>query len=146
MYGNPYYNQGQRFQPMPMQQIGNQPMTQTYIQPIQPTTNQVGLLGKSVESMDVVKAMDIPLDGSISYFPLTDGSAIVTKQLQNDGTSKLVVYKPEKEEKKIEQNFVTFEQLQEEISKLDFADIEDLRDELKEIKKQLKTMKKTKED
>lgn len=146
MYGNPYYNQGQRFQPMPMQQIGNQPMTQTYIQPVQPTTTQVGLLGKSVESMDVVKAMDIPLDGSISYFPLTDGSAIVTKQLQNDGTSKIVVYKPEKEEKKREQNFVTFEQLQEEISKLDFADIEDLRDELKEIKKQLKTMKKTKED
>lgn len=146
MYGNPYYNQGQRFQSMPMQQIGNQPMTQPYIQPVQPTTTQVGLLGKSVESMDVVKAMDIPLDGSISYFPLTDGSAIVTKQLQNDGTSKIVVYKPEKEEKKSEQNFVTFEQLQEEISKLDFADIEDLRDELKEIKKQLKTMKKTKED
>ena len=146
MYGNPYYNQGQRFQPMPMQQIGNQPMTQTYIQPVQQPTSQVGLLGKSVESMDVVKAMDIPLDGSISYFPLTDGSAIVTKQLQNDGTSKIVVYKPEKEEKKSEQNFVTFEQLQEEISKLDFADIEDLRDELKEIKKQLKTMKKTKED
>lgn len=146
MYGNPYYNQGQRFQPMPMQQIGNQPMTQTYIQPVQPTTTQVGLLGKSVESMDVVKAMDIPLDGSISYFPLTDGSAIVTKQLQNDGTSKIVVYKPEKEDKKSEQVFVTFEQLQEEISKLDFADIEDLRDELKEIKKQLKTMKKTKED
>lgn len=146
MYGNPYYNQGQRFQPMPMQQIGNQPMTQTYIQPVQPTTTQVGLLGKSVESMDVVKAMDIPLDGSISYFPLTDGSAIVTKQLQNDGTSKIVVYKPEKEDKKNEQVFVTFEQLQEEISKLDFADIEDLRDELKEIKKQLKSMKKTKED
>ena len=146
MYGNPYYNQGQRFQPMPMQQIGNQPMTQPYIQPVQPTTTQVGLLGKSVESMDVVKAMDIPLDGSISYFPLTDGSAIVTKQLQSDGTSKMVVYKPEKEEKKNEQMFVTFEQLQEEISKLDFADIEDLRDELKEIKKQLKSMKKTKED
>ena len=146
MYGNPYYNQGQRFQPMPMQQIGNQPMTQPYIQPVQPTTTQVGLLGKSVESMDVVKAMDIPLDGSISYFPLTDGSAIVTKQLQSDGTSKMVVYKPEKEEKKNEQTFVTFEQLQEEISKLDFADIEDLRDELKEIRKQLKSMKKTKED
>ena len=147
MYGNPYYNQGQRFQPMATQPIMNQPMTpQPYIQPVQQPTSLVGLLGKSVESMDVVKAMDIPLDGSISYFPLTDGSAIVTKQLQNDGTSKIVVYKPEKEDKKSEQAFVTFEQLKEEISKLDFADIEDLRDELKEIKKQLKTMKKTKED
>ena len=57
----------------------------------QPT---LGLQGKSVESLDVVKAMDIPLDGSISYFPLTDGSAIITKQLQQDGTSKTIIYKP----------------------------------------------------
>ena len=147
MYGNPYYNQGQRFQPMPTQPIMNQPMTpQPYIQPVQQPTSQVGLLGKVVDSIDVVKASEIPMDGSTSYYPLSDGSCIVTKQLQNDGTSKMVVYKPEKEEKKNEQTFVTFEQLQEEISKLDFADIEDLRDELKEIKKQLKTMKKTKED
>ena len=32
--------------------------------------------------------------GSVNYFPLTDGSAIVTKQLQADGTSKIVIYKP----------------------------------------------------
>lgn len=81
---NPYYNQPQRFQPTePIQPINTQP----YIPPQTNNTQQV-LLGKSVDSIDVVKAMDIPLDGTISYFPLTDGSAIVTKRLQGDGTSK----------------------------------------------------------
>ena len=62
---------------------------QSYQQPIN------NLQGKSVESLDVAKAIDIPIDGSISYFPLTDGSAIITKQLQMDGKSKTVIYKPD---------------------------------------------------
>ena len=73
-------------------------MMTTYQPPIQ-LTKPTTLLGKAVESIDVVKATDIPLDGSISYFPLTDGSAIVSKQLQNDGTSKIIVYKPTQEDK-----------------------------------------------
>ena len=97
MYGNPYFAQQQRFQ----QPMINQPtQPQPYIPTIQPINNPTSLLGKAVESVDVVKAMDIPFDGSISYFPLTDGSAIITKQLQTDGTSKMVVYKPAQEDKK----------------------------------------------
>lgn len=106
------------------------------------------LLGKSVDSIDVVKAMDIPLDGSTSYFPLTDGSAIVTKKLQNDGTSKTVVYKPVDDEKKEEIKFATFEDIQDAINEIDLSDIQDLKDDVKEIKKQLKEMKtrKSKDD
>lgn len=141
MYGNPYYNQGQRFQSMPMQQIGNQPMTQPYIQPVQQPTSQVGLLGKSVDNIDVVKAMDIPLDGSISYFPLTDGSAIVSKQLQTDGTSKIVIYKPTQEDRKEAIQFATLEDIQEAINDIDLSDIQDLKDDVREIKKQLKEFK-----
>lgn len=92
-------------------------------------TKPMYLLGKSVDNMDVVKAMDIPLDGSISYFPLTDGSAIVSKQLQMDGTSRMVVYKPLQEEKKEDMLFATIE------------DLQDLQDEIKTIKKQLKDFK-----
>lgn len=92
-------------------------------------TKPMYLLGKSVDNMDVVKAMDIPLDGSISYFPLTDGSAIVSKQLQMDGTSRMVVYKPLQEEKKEDMLFATIE------------DLQDLQDEIKTIKKQLKEFK-----
>ena len=43
----------------------------------QPMTNNIPnttLQGKSVESIDVVKALDILLDGSISYFPNADNT------------------------------------------------------------------------
>lgn len=144
-YGyNPYY-QPQRFQNV--EQSNQQPMMTAYQPPIQ-LTKPTTLLGKAVESIDVVKATDIPLDGSISYFPLTDGSAIVSKQLQNDGTSKIVVYKPAKEDKKEAIQFATLDDLQEAIGEIDLSDIQDLKEEIKDIKKQLKELKpkKTKED
>ena len=138
MYGNPYFAQQQRFQ----QPIINQPtQPQPYIPTIQPINNPTSLLGKAVESIDVVKAMDIPFDGSISYFPLTDGSAIITKQLQTDGTSKMVVYKPVQEDKKDAIQFATLEDIENAINDLDLSDIQDLRDDVKEIKKQLKEFK-----
>ena len=127
MYGNPYFaQQQQRFQ----QPIINQPtQPQPYIPTMQPINNPTSLLGKAVESIDVVRAMDIPFDGSISYFPLTDGSAIITKQLQIDGTSKMVVYKPIQEDKKDAVKFATLE------------DIQNLKDDIDEMKKQLKEFK-----
>ena len=97
---NPYYTP--RFQQDNMQYSQqNYSYPQNYQQsyPQNPQTYQqqgiVGLQGKIVDSIDVVKAIDIPLDGSTSYFALADGSAIVTKQLQRDGTSKTIVYKPD---------------------------------------------------
>ena len=145
MYGNPYFAQQQRFQ----QPMINQPtQPQPYIPTIQPINNPTSLLGKAVESVDVVKAMDIPFDGSISYFPLTDGSAIITKQLQTDGTSKMVVYKPVQEDKKDAIQFATLEDIENAINDLDLSDIQDIRDDIKEIKKQLKEFKskKSKDD
>lgn len=138
MYGNPYFaQQQQRFQ-----QMVNQPtQPQPYIPTIQPINNPTSLLGKAVESVDVVKAMDIPFDGSISYFPLTDGSAIITKQIQMDGTSKTIVYKPIQEEKKDTIKFATLEDIENAISELDIKDINDLRNDIDEIKKQLKEFK-----
>ena len=131
-YGyNPYYPQ-QRYQGVDTN--NQQPMMTTYQQPIQ-LTKPSSLLGKSVDNIDVVKATDIPLDGSISYFPLTDGSAIVSKQLQMDGTSKMVIYKPVKENSDDSKKFVTFEEMQSELAKIDILDLEDLKDEVKEIKR-----------
>lgn len=129
MYGpNNNFQQPARFQPDPQQYAQPQPM---YKQP-------VGLQGKSVDSIDVVKAMDIPLDGTVSYFPLTDGTAIVTKQLQMDGSSKTVVYKPiELEEPKQSIQYITNEQLDEAIKKVD---TKDLRDDIKAMKRQIKDL------
>lgn len=149
MYGNNYgfnpYFQQQKFQNNDA--TSQQPLLTTYQQPMQMTKPNY-LLGKSVDNIDVVKAMDIPLDGSVSYFPLTDGSAIVTKKLQSDGTSKIVVYKPTQEDKKEEIQFATLEDIQEAINDLDLSDIQDLKDDVKEMKKQLKELKpkKSKDD
>lgn len=141
MYNNYGYNsylQQQRFQGT--EQPNQQPMMTTYQQPIQ-LTKPSNLLGKPIDNIDVVKMMDIPLDGSISYFPLTDGSAIVSKQLQNDGTSKIIVYKPVQEDRKEEVQYATIDDLQEAINDIDLSDIQDLKDDIKEIKKQLKEFK-----
>lgn len=110
---NPYY--------------GQQTYTQPRYQPMEPqylTQQPKGLLGKSVDSVDVVKAIDIPLDGSVSYFPLTDGSAIVTKQLQMDGTSKIMVYKPIIEQK-------------EQVKTISYEEFEELRKEVIMVKDRL---------
>lgn len=139
MYGNSYFNQPHRFQSM--DNFNQQFNTQQYMTPIQQPSTQLGLLGKSVDSIEVVKAMDIPLDGSISYFPLTDGSAIVTKKLQNDGTSKTVIYKPAEENNDKGSKFVTFEEMQRELENIDFGDLEDLKDEIRDLKKELKELK-----
>jgi hypothetical protein len=145
MYGNNYFNP-QRFTTMQMQ--GQQVPTQNYMPQMTQTAPSIGLLGKMVESIDVVKAMDIPLDGSISYFPLSDGTAVVSKQLQNDGTSKITIYKPIEQNKKENVRFATFEELQEAINDIDLSDIQELKDEIKDLKKQLKELKtkKSKED
>lgn len=120
---NPYFNQP-RFQPPQNPQI---PQGQIVEQPYQKPSL---LQGKQVDSIDVVKATDVPFDGSISYFPLTDGSAIVTKQLQMDGTSKLVVFKPSVEQQKEPVQYLTIDDL-EDIKE----DVQDIRRELKELKK-----------
>lgn len=143
-FNNPYAGYPpQRFQ-TPDQQYVNQIQNQQMQQPIQPpifkpTTG--GLQGKSVDSIDVVKAMDIPLDGSISYFPLTDGTAIVTKQLMNDGTSKTLIYKPieiEAIEEKETPKYITIDEFNNKLK--EFDDTKTLKDEIKSLKKQIKSL------
>ena len=129
MYGNNYYNQMTRYQPaqMPVYQMPN----------LQVSAN-TGLLGKTVDSIEVVKATDIPLDGSVSYFPLTNGSAIISKQLQMDGTSKMVVYKPVVEETEEKLKYVTADELKKAISKIDLTEI---KEDIEELKRQIKNKK-----
>lgn len=115
-------------------------------QMMQPVNNSYKLNGKTVDSLEVVKAIEYPLDGSISYFPLADGSAIVSKQLQNDGTSKITIYKPSKENEKEQPKFVTIDELEKSISDIVIDEINDLKDEIKDIKQELKDIKKKKKD
>lgn len=131
---NPYY---QNYVPQPQQRMDPQ-----FMQP-GPSSYKpsAGLQGKSVDSLEVVKAMDIPFDGSISYFPLLDGSAIVTKQLQQDGTSKTIVYKPvENEAEEQLPKYVTEEDLKNAIKNVDIKDMRDLKEDMKNVKRQLRDL------
>lgn len=148
-FNNPYYNNPyvQQLNPYMQQQIPQvQRPQEQYPQQIQPSYNRpLSLQGKSVDSIDVVKATDIPLDGTISYFPLTDGSAIVSKQLLMDGTSKTVIYKPVEDEPKKEKtiNYITEEQLEQRLKKVTTTDY---KDDIKSIKRELKDLKEDFED
>lgn len=122
------YNQPYNFNPYMQAQYNRMEQPMNNYQQIQSTVMSgqrpvmSGLNGKIVESFDVVKAMDIPMDGSISYYPLSDGTSIVTKQLQMDGTSKIVTYKRIIEEEKEDTRYITL------------ADLDKVRNEIKEIK------------
>ena len=133
-YMNRFYGQQQANMPQPMEMpIQQQNMSQTAL------NRQNILYGKQVDSLEVVKAIDIPLDGSISYFPLANGSAIVTKQLQQDGTSKITIYEPKTQKDDIK--FATIEDVDKRLEKLDFSEIDDLREDLSDLKKELKDIK-----
>lgn len=63
----------------------NQPMVQ---QPQQMTV----LNGQMVGSLDEVKGKDVDLSGNPTWYPKVDGTEVYRKQLQPDGTSKILTY------------------------------------------------------
>ena len=71
---------------------------QSLQQPIVPTqttvSNQMSALGKMVDSIDVVKATDIPMDGNTYYFPKADGTEVYCKQWLQNGTTRILTFKP----------------------------------------------------
>lgn len=133
-FNNPYYGQQPINRPQPVEMS----IPQQNI-PTMQLNRQNGLLGKSVDNIEVVKAIDIPLDGSISYFPIADGSAIVTKQLQQDGTSRIIVYKPM--QNKDTPKYVTVEELNKQLREIDLDEVSDLKEELENLKKEIKELK-----
>ena len=56
--------------------------------------NQMSALGKMVDSIDVVKATDIPMDGNSYYFPKADGTEVYCKQWLQNGTTRILTFKP----------------------------------------------------
>ena len=60
--------------------------------------NQMSALGKMVDSIDVVKATDIPMDGNSYYFPKADGTEVYCKQWLQNGTTRILTFKPVSED------------------------------------------------
>ena len=89
---NPYNPYMQRMdQLQQFQQAINQSQMPTQV----PVTNHTfSPLGKIVESIDIVKATDIPMDGNLYYFPKADNSEIYAKQWLPNGTTQILSFKP----------------------------------------------------
>lgn len=102
----PYYNPYQYYTPYQQQY-----------------TRPMNLPGKVIDNLEAVKTADVLLDGTTTYLPLADGSAIATKQLRQDGTSKIVIYRPEAEAKEVK--YVTEN------------DLENIKKDIESLKKQL---------
>lgn len=95
---NNYPQYQSQFNPY-MQRMENlQQFQQAIQQPMSPTqmsgTSQFTPLGKIVESVDMVKATDIPMDGSMYYFPTADGNMIFSKQWMPNGQTRILTFKP----------------------------------------------------
>lgn len=103
---NPYGMQpgygGMNYQPPQQPPMSGYPYASIQQQPApipqiqQPSVQQTMVLGgKPVDSLEVVKATDIPMDNATYYFPKPDGTEIYTKRWLPDGTSEIVTYKRE---------------------------------------------------
>lgn len=72
---------------------------QSLQQPMLPTqmsgaNQQMNVIGKIVDSIDVVKATDVPMDGNMYYFPKADGTEIFGKQWLSNGQTRILTFKP----------------------------------------------------
>lgn len=85
---NPYMQRMENLQQF--QQSLQQPMVSAQMS----GANQFNPFGKIVESMDVVKVTDIPMDGNMYYFPQADGQAIYGKKFLPNGQTQILTFKP----------------------------------------------------
>lgn len=90
------YGQQYPYNPYANQQRMEQP--QNYLQPVQQVPQQLaqqfGINGKIVPAVENITANDVPMDGSIAFFPKQDMSEIYTKSWNSDGTIRTIVFKP----------------------------------------------------
>lgn len=87
-----YMQPQQQYNPY-LQRMENLQQFQQALNPA-PVQNQFPALGKIVESMDIVKVTDIPMDGNMYYFPKADGTEIYGKQFGMDGKTRILTFKP----------------------------------------------------
>lgn len=68
-------------------------------QPQQPqqqsTQHQQGILGRMISNPNEITPQEIPMDGSISMFPMQDGSAVYGKFWDSNGQIKTIRFVPE---------------------------------------------------
>lgn len=94
MMNNGYVPQYGTYQYNPMANIQRYQQQEQMLPTQMPGTSQQNVMGKIVDSIEAVKAVDIPMDGNIYYFPKADGTEIYGKQWQPNCTTRILTYKP----------------------------------------------------
>ena len=89
---NPYMERMAQLQQY--QQSLQQPMQNIVSNQIPGVNQQYTPMGKIIESVDVLKTTEVPMDGNIYYFPKADGSEIYSKQWLANGTTRILTFKP----------------------------------------------------
>lgn len=99
-YVNPYYlQQNQQSYPQyynPLAQVQNRPIDYQQNMPNNYQQNQIvqGINGKMIAEINQITANDVPMDGSVAFFPKQDLSEVYAKSWNADGTIRTVTYKP----------------------------------------------------
>lgn len=84
----------------PWQQPAPQIQQPTFQQQQQPAFQQqpCQTCGRTVASMQEITPQEVPMDGTMALFPLADGSAVIGKRWDADGTIKTVSFKAESQD------------------------------------------------
>ena len=99
-YVNPYYlQQNQQVYPQyynPLAQVQNRSIDYQQNIPNNYQQNQIvqGINGKIIAELSQITANDVPMDGSVAFFPKQDLSEVYAKSWNADGTIRTVTYKP----------------------------------------------------
>lgn len=89
------YGMGMMPQPQYPQAYPGMPQQMTIPQQQIPTPVVQSIPGHIVNGMNDIVPNDVPMDGSCSFFPVSDGSAIYVKAWNSNGTIQTVKYVPE---------------------------------------------------
>ena len=99
-YVNPLYlqqhRQGYPQYYNPLAQVQNRAIDYQQNMPNTYQQNQIvqGINGKIIAEMSQITANDVPMDGSVAFFPKQDLSEVYAKSWNADGTIRTVTYKP----------------------------------------------------
>lgn len=92
-YMNPYMS-GYMGQQNPVNQFGQVNQPQPYQQ-----QNSYNPVSKVVDSLEMVRTQDIPMDGQLYFFPKADGSIVYGKRWLPNCTTQITAYIPQVESK-----------------------------------------------
>lgn len=86
----------------PYQQIQQQRFQPQEQYPAVQNQQTIGLNGRIVQVVENINANEVPMDGSMAFFPKQDLSEIYVKGWNADGTIKTIVYKPQIDNKSVQ--------------------------------------------